>query len=157
LDRVPAPEDEAVMAKSPPKLKPTRRTGKPSGSAGRGRAEPKEKASPAGHRRRREMKRDALRSARPPKKEVPTSGPAPELDANLNQRVAPPTPAPPDLTPEVAQQQRAGELLDQLARLAFEYQQLAFDDMELHRRATQPSLGCTAAILRGVVRATDRG
>jgi hypothetical protein len=153
---VPALEDDAVMPKRPPKLKPTHRTGKPSGSAGRGRAEPKEKASPAGHRRGREMKRDATRSARPPKKGGTSGGPAPEPAVNLIPQ-AMPAPAPPDRTPEAAQQQRAGELLDQLARLAFEYQQLAFDDMELHRRASQPNLGYTAAILRGVVRATDRG
>jgi hypothetical protein len=157
LDRVPALEDDAVMPKRPPKQKPARRTGKPSGSASRGRAEPKEKASPAGHRRGREMKRDAARSTRPPKKEVPSSGPAPEPAVKLNQQVAPPAPAPPDLTPEAVQQQREGELLEKLARLAFEYQQLAFDDMELHRRAGQPNLSYTAAILRGVVRATDRG
>ena len=145
------------MPKKHPKLKPTRRTGKPSGSAGRGRAEPKGTASPAGHRRGREMKRDAARTTRPSKKETPSSGQAPEPAVNLNHQVAPPAPAPPALTPEAVQKQRAGELLEMLARLAYEYQQLAFDDMELHRKATQPNLGYTATILRGVVRAVDRG
>src|SRR6185503_16278169 len=151
LDHVPALEDDVVMPKRPPKQKPARRTGKPSGSPGQGRAEPKGRASPAGHRRGREMTRDTARSTRPPKKEVTSSGPAPEPAATLNYQVASPAPAPPDLTPEAVQQQRAEELLEKLARLAFEYQQLAFDDMELHRRAGQPNLGYTAAILRGVV------
>ncbi|MGK3998868.1 hypothetical protein [Sorangium sp. So ce1024] len=144
------------MSKRLPKQKTSRRSGKPSGSAGRGHAEPKGKASPAGDGRGRKTKRDAARSTRPPKK-VPSPGPAPEPAANLNDQVVPPAPAPPDLTPEAVQQHRAGELLEDLARLAHEYRQLAFDDMELHRKASQPSLGYTAAILRGVVRAIDLG
>lgn len=142
------------MLKRPPKQKAPRRLGKPSGSAGRGRAEPKGKTSPGSHGRGQKTKRDATQSKREPKK-VSSSGPATEPAANGSHQAVPPAPTPPGLTPEAVLQQRAGELLEKLARLAYEYQQLAFDDMELHRRASQPSLGYTAAILRGVVRASD--
>lgn len=144
------------MPKRPSKLKSPRRAGEPSGSGGGGRADLKRKASPASNGHRPNTKRDATARTRKPKS-VPGGEPPSEPAANVSSPVAQPSPAVLDLAPDAVQQQRAGELLDKLLKLAFDYQWLTFDDMELHRKASQPSLGYTAAILRGIVRASDRG